>query len=137
AVGQHRGARLDGQRDARGPRRAGLELPDAAQPGAVVLAAPPGLDDPPRRLDLDEGDVGPVEALQRRQEAEARARPAAGGLHAGHAPVGEVVVAELRVVGDVDEVGEDLLARTADRDRDGDRVHGRPDYAARASLRTV
>src|SRR3954451_15794566 len=47
-------ARLDGQRDPRRAARGGLEVVDAADPRAVVLAAPPGLDDAPGRVDLDE-----------------------------------------------------------------------------------
>src|SRR5213080_928929 len=42
-VGERRRAGLDGQRDAGGVTRRLLELVDAAQPGAVVLAGAPGL----------------------------------------------------------------------------------------------
>jgi hypothetical protein len=39
-------------------------------------------------------------------------------------PVDKVVVGELRVIGDVLQVVKDLLARGADEDRNGQRVHG-------------
>ena len=47
--------------------------------------------------------------------AEARAGAAAVGVHAGQPPVLEQRAHELRVVGDVREVLEDLLARAVDR----------------------
>ena len=75
-------------------------------------------------LDVDERHVGPVEALQRRVDAEARARAAADRVDPRQVPVLQVVVAELGVVRDVREVGEDLLARTVDRDVARDGVHG-------------
>ena len=52
-------------------------------------------------------------------------------------PVGQVVVGELGVVGDVRQVLEDLLARAGDRRRDRDRFHGRGLYvgARRRGLR--
>src|SRR4051794_26376282 len=70
-VGERARPRLERLRHAGHAARALLELEDAAQPGAVVLAAAAGQHDPPRRLDLGERDVGEVEALQRRLVAEA------------------------------------------------------------------
>ena len=93
-------------------------------------------------LDLDERQVAPGKRLQRRACAEARAGAAAVGVLARQVPVDQEVVGELRVVRDVGEVVEDLLARAGDRDADGDRVHGAPESsptaraaAARAALR--
>ena len=81
-----------------------LYLPDAA-----------ALDDQPRRVDLDEGRVGPgVAAATGRLDPVAGAGAGAVGVLARQVPVDQEVVGELRVVGDVGEVLEDLLARTGD-----------------------
>ena len=66
-------------------------------------------------LGLDDRDVGPAEAVERRVDAEARAGAEAERVLAREAEVLEVVVGELRVVGHVDEVVEDLLGRAVDR----------------------
>ena len=50
-------------------------------------------------------------------------RAAADGILPRQMPIREVVVGELRVVGDVDEVVEHLLARSADGDRNADGIH--------------
>src|SRR5215218_3465915 len=89
---------------------------------AVELPAPARGDDAEGPLDLDEGHVGPAEAVAP-VVAESCARAAADGVDPGQMPVLEVVVAELRVVRDVGEVVEDLLAGTADRDGARDGVH--------------
>src|SRR3954452_16846708 len=121
--------RLRGDGEAHASRAGvdGVELPHGARADPVVLAGATGGDDPPRVLDLDEGQVAPREALQRREEAKARARAVADGVLAGEVPVDHEVVEELRVVGDVGEVGEDLLARTGDGDLHFDGVHGADD----------
>ena len=74
-------------------------------------------------LDLDERHVAPREAVERRIELEARAGAAAVRLDACQPPLLHVVVGELRVVGDVRQILEDLLARPADDDVRGDGVH--------------
>src|SRR3954453_1145659 len=86
-VRERPGPGLDSLRHARHAARALLELVDAAQPRAVVLAAASGHHDAARRVDLGEGDVGEVEALQRRLVAEAPARPLSRRVDARHAPV--------------------------------------------------
>ena len=88
-------------------------------------------------LDLDERHVGPAEALQRRVDAEARARAAADRVDPRQAPVLQVVVAELGVVRDVREVVEDLLAGTGDRDGDGDGVHGGRKHSRRGAAQAA
>ena len=100
-----------------------VERPDRGRLDAVELAAAPDGDDPVRRLDHHERQVGPREALERRVHLEAGAGAAADGVDPRQPPVLQVVVAELRVVRDVGEVGEDLLARPVDRDGDADGVH--------------
>jgi len=47
-------------------------------------------------------------------------------------PVDQVVIGEFRVVGDVGQVSEHLLARLGDRGGDGDRVHGADSMVAAA-----
>src|SRR5215211_4497962 len=98
---------------------------------AVELAAAPGGHDPIRPRDLDEGHVLPAEAVEALVAAEAGARALAHGLDARQAPVLEVVIGELRVVRDVGEVVEDLLARTADGGRAGRRPGPRRGARAR------
>src|SRR5215213_627240 len=91
---------------------------------AVELAAAAGGHDPEGSIHLDEGHVGPAEAVEAPVVAEPGARTVSDRVEARQVPVLEVVVAELGVVGDVREVVEDLLAGPADRDRAGDGVHG-------------
>ena len=114
----------DGEAHARGAVAGRVELPDRARPDPVVLARAAGRDDPPRALDLDEGQLAPREALQRREEAEPRPGAQAQRVLAGQVPVDHEVVEELRVVRDVLEVGEHGLARAGDGDVQLDRVHG-------------
>jgi len=84
-------------------------------------------------LDLSERDVAPAEAVAWRLHAKARARARADGVDPRQVPVHEVVIGELRVVGDVLEVVEHLLARGGYDYRDGHRVHGEPEVYDRAA----
>src|SRR3954453_7211017 len=102
-----------------------LELVDADRAVAVVLAGAADLDDAPRALGLDDRGVAPREAVQRRLALPPRAGADAVGVLAGQAPVDQVVVGELRVVGDVGEVLVDLLARPGAADL-VDELPGRP-----------
>ena len=76
------------------------------------------------RLDLDEADAHPAEALERRLDPKSSPGAAADRVLTGQMEVHEKVIGELRVVRDVDEVIKDLLARAADDDRDADWIHG-------------
>src|SRR5918994_6022834 len=132
AVGRQRGLAFGGVLDLRAvagrrqrPGRVGLV--------AVELPAAARGDDPERPLDLDEGHVLPAESVEALVAAEAGAGAGAHGVDPRQAPVLEVVVAELRVVRDVREVVEDLLARTADGDLAGDGVHGGRESNRRAA----
>src|SRR5215212_10016016 len=77
---------------------------------AVELAAAAGGHDPEGSIHLDEGHVGPAEAVEAPVVAEPGARTVSDRVEARQVPVREVV--------------EDLLAGPADRDRAGDGVHG-------------
>src|SRR3954452_11612402 len=114
---------LEHELDARAAAR-GLELPARVGLDAVELAAAADRDDLARRIDLDEGEVAPAEALERPVHLVAGARPAAVGVDAGEPPVLQVVVRELGMVRDVREVLEHLLAGAVDRDGELDGVHG-------------
>ena len=65
-----------------------------------------------------------LKRLPRRLHAKARARAAPDRVDPREVPVDQEVVGELRVVGDVLQIVEDLLARSGDDDRDGHGVHG-------------
>ena len=106
------------------PAAAGVEIVDAERADAVVLARATDLDDPVRALDLGERHVAPAEAVAGRLHAKARARARADGVDPRQVPVDEVVVGELRVVGDVLEVVEHLLARGGYDYRHGHWIHG-------------
>src|ERR671910_2613794 len=123
AVGGQRGLALGRVLDLRAVARRG-QRPRRVGLAAVELPAPAGGDDPERPLDLDEGHVLPAEAVEALVAAEAGARARADRVDPRQPPVLEVVVAELRVVRDVRQVVEDLLAGTADDDLAGDGVHG-------------
>src|SRR5687767_13544216 len=112
-----------------GPRRVGLV--------AVELPAAADGHDPKRPLDLDERHVLPAEPIEAPVAAEPGARAGADRVDARQVPVLEVVVAKLRVVRDVGEVVEDLLAGPADRDRAGDGVHGGRECNGRAAVRRL
>src|SRR5215204_1834660 len=132
AVGPERRLALGRVLDLRAAARR-RERPRPVGLGAVELPAAPGGDDPVRPRDLDEGHVLPAEAVEALVAAEAGAGALAHGVDPRQAPVLEVVVAELRVVRDVGEVVEDLLARTADGDLAGDGVHGGGESSPRAA----
>ena len=66
-------------------------------------------------LDLDEGHVAPGEPVQRGGHAKAGAGAATVGVDPQQLPLLEEVVHELRVIRDVGEVLEDLVARAGDR----------------------
>src|SRR3954447_9258659 len=125
AVGGELRLALEREAHVRAVARGALELVDADRAVAVVLAGAADLDDPARALGLDDRGVAPREAVQRRLALPPRAGADAVGVLAGHAPVDQVVVGELRVVGDVREVLVDLLARPGDADL-VDELHGRP-----------
>src|SRR3954447_15139026 len=108
AVGRELRLGLEHELDA-GAAARGLERPARVRLDAVVLAAAADRDDVPRRLDLDEGEVAPPEALEGPVHLVAGARPAAVGVDAREPPVLQVVVRELRMVRDVREVLEHLL----------------------------
>src|SRR4051812_28433584 len=121
-VGRELWLRLEHELDARAPAR-GLEGPARERLDAVELAAAADGDDAPRRLDPDEGQVAPAEALQRRVHLVAGPGPRAVGVDPRQPPVLQVVVRELGMVRDVREVLEDLLAGAVDGDRELDGVH--------------
>src|SRR5688572_16576568 len=104
---------------------------------AVELPAAAGGHDPVGPLDLDEGHVGPAEAVEALVVAEPGARALTNGVDPRQVPVLEVVVAELGVVRDVGEVVEDLLAGAAERDRAGDGVHGGRESNGRAAAQAA
>src|SRR5215210_6116142 len=132
AVGRQRRLALGRVLDLRAAARR-RERPGRVRLVAVELPAAPGGDDPVRPRDLDEGHVLPPEAVEALVAAEAGAGALAHRFDPRQAPVLEVVVAELRVVRDVGEVVEDLLARTADGDLAGNGVHGGRESSRRAA----
>src|SRR3954451_18067394 len=91
---------------------------------AVELPPATAQEDAVGALGLGDRHVRPAEADERRLDAETGSGADPDALLAGQVPVLEEVVGELRVVGHVGEVVEDLLARLVDDDVDGDRVHG-------------
>src|ERR1019366_4738428 len=95
---------------ARGARGGGIELVDADRADAVVLARAAHLHDAMRALDLREAHVGPAEAVEGSLDPEASPSAPADGVDPCEVPVDQVVIGELRVVGDVLQVVEDLLA---------------------------
>ena len=93
------------------------------------MPAAAGLDDPLGRLT----STSVMSPQSKRSSAiRAKARPGAppDGVLARQVPVDQVVVAELRVVGDVGEVLEDLLARAGRSSRERDGLHGPAIYSA-------
>src|SRR3954447_4571792 len=125
AVGGQLRLALEREAHVRAVARGALELVDADRAVPVVLAHAADLDDAARALGLDDRGVAPREAVQRRLALPPRAGAHPVCVLARQAPVDQVVVAELRVVGDVGEVLVDLLARAGDADL-VDELHGRP-----------
>src|SRR3954447_7322443 len=121
-VGRELRLGLEYELDARAPAGR-LERPARERLDAVELAAAADRDDAARWLDPDEREVAPAEALERRVHLVAGAGPGAVGVDPREPPVLQVVVGELRVVGDVREVLEDLLAGAVDGDAELDGVH--------------
>src|SRR4051812_45946524 len=123
AIGRELRLGLEHELDARAAA-GGLERPARERLDAVELAAAADRDDLARRIYLDEGEVAPAEALERSVHLVPGARSAAVGVDAREPPVLQVMVCELRMVRDVREVLEHLLAGAVDRDGELDGVHG-------------
>ena len=91
---------------------------------AVEASAATAGDDHARRLGLHDRVLAPGEAVTS-VDLEPRSSTDSDGVLTGEVPVDQEVVAELGVVGDVDQVVVDLGGRPLDRDLGFQRVHSR------------
>ena len=99
------------------------QLPERDRGDAVEATAATVLDQPVRRLGLDDRRVHP-DPPRPHGDAKARPRTDPGRLDPGEVEVGEEVVGEGRPQGEIGDRLEGALARHVDLDLCADRAHG-------------